>query len=92
MSVLNLDWLARLRKIFMQEPVIGGLYRHYKNKMYRVIGFARHSETLEELVYYEALYPNDLGKFWVRPKNIFLENVTVGSYSGPRFALVDNET
>jgi len=72
----------------MQDLVVGGLYRHYKNNLYRVHGVCRHSETLEELVYYECLYENDLGKFWVRPKAMFLETVTVGNYTGPRFALV----
>jgi hypothetical protein len=72
----------------MQDVVVGGLYRHYKGKLYRVHGVCRHSETREELVYYECLYDNDLGKFWVRPKTMFLENTTAGTYTGPRFALV----
>lgn len=71
------------------ELKIGGLYVHYKNKKYRVTGVARHSETLEEMVIYEALYENDLGKVWVRPKKMFLENVVVGDYRGPRFRLGD---
>jgi len=68
---------------------IGGTYLHYKNKKYKVIGVARHSETLEELVVYEALYENDLGKLWVRPKAMFLENIETPEYSGPRFRLLD---
>ncbi|MGZ3721759.1 MAG: DUF1653 domain-containing protein [Bdellovibrionales bacterium] len=72
----------------MQELVSGGLYRHYKNHMYRVHGIVRHSETLEELVHYECLYENKSGKFWVRPKAMFLENVTTAGYSGPRFTFV----
>jgi hypothetical protein len=50
-----------------------GLYKHYSGKLYQVIGVARHSETLEEVVVYQALY-NDYG-FWVRPKVMFLEKV-----------------
>ena len=46
-------------------------YRHYKDKPYRSLGICRHSETLEELVLYEALYPNDLGPLWVRPREMF---------------------
>jgi hypothetical protein len=75
----------------MEELVIGGLYRHYKNQMYRVLGTARHSETLEELVYYECLYPNDLGRYWVRPKTMFLETIKIADYQGPRFTYVKNE-
>jgi len=52
-----------------------GKYRHYKGNEYEVIGAARHSETLEDLVVYKALYGNyDL---WVRPLNMFLEEVEV---------------
>lgn len=69
------------------ELKIGATYIHYKNKKYLVTGVARHSETLEEMVIYEALYENDLGKVWVRPKKMFLEEVVVGDYRGPRFRL-----
>jgi hypothetical protein len=73
----------------MQDLVIGGKYLHYKNKEYKVLGVARHSETLEELVVYEALYDNPSGKLWVRPKAMFLEDVKVGRYHGPRFKLIE---
>ena len=53
---------------------IQGTYRHYKGNMYEVIGVAKHSETLEELVVYKALYGD--GQLWVRPKEMFLEKVT----------------
>ena len=62
----------------MRELKIGGFYRHYKNKPYKVLGVVRHSETLEEMVYYEALYPNDLGRMWVRPKDMFLSKLEDG--------------
>jgi hypothetical protein len=71
-----------------QELKIGGLYRHYKNKPYRVHGVARHSETLEEMVIYEALYENKSGKMWVRPLKMFLENVVIEGKEVPRFAYV----
>ena len=71
----------------MQPLVIGGTYLHYKNKAYRVIGVARHSETSEELVVYEALYDNPDGKLWVRPKAMFCEDVVKENYRGPRFRL-----
>lgn len=60
-----------------------GKYRHYKGKEYEVIGVAKHSETLEELVIYRALYGNfDL---WVRPVKMFLEKVEVDGGKVPRF-------
>ncbi|MFA6215476.1 MAG: DUF1653 domain-containing protein [Patescibacteria group bacterium] len=62
-----------------------GIYQHYKNKNYRVIGVAKHSETLEELVVYEALYNNQVSKLWVRPKKMFLEKVEVDGKKMPRF-------
>ena len=62
-----------------------GLYEHYKNKKYRVIGVAKHSETLEDLVVYEALYDNKQSKRWVRPLAMFLEDVTVNGKVMPRF-------
>ena len=66
---------------------IGGKYRHYKGNLYEVIGVARHSETLEEMVVYRALYGE--GGLWVRPLGMFLENVTIDGMSVPRFAYVN---
>lgn len=63
-----------------------GLYRHYKQKDYRVIGLARHSETREWLVVYEALYGD--GGLWVRPATMFTETVEVDGRRGPRFERV----
>jgi len=68
-----------------------GKYQHYKGKFYEVIGVARHSETLEEMVVYRALYDSkEYGKnvLWVRPKAIFLEDVTVEGKAVPRFRYV----
>lgn len=75
-----------------QELVIDGFYRHYKGKMYRVRGVVRHSETLEELVYYEALYENELGSLWVRPKDMFLSDVVLDGVSRPRFEYLEHVT
>lgn len=68
----------------MLEKILG-FYRHFKGKPYRVRGMARHSETLEELVLYEALYPNELGRVWVRPKAMFEEAVNKEGVTRPRF-------
>ena len=53
----------------MMQP--NAFYRHYKGKPYRTLGIAHHSETMEELVLYEALYPNSKGPLWVRPRSMF---------------------
>ncbi len=68
-----------------------GKYEHYKGKQYEVIGLARHSETLEELVIYRALYNseefgNDI--LWARPKSMFFETVNIGGKEIPRFRFV----
>jgi hypothetical protein len=52
-----------------------GKYRHYKGREYRVVGVAKHSETLEDLVIYESLYENPTSKLWVRPLEIFCGEV-----------------
>lgn len=70
---------------------IPGKYRHYKGKFYEVIDVVHHSETLEELVLYKALYKTDFGEnsLWVRPKSMFLEKVEVEGKMIPRFELVE---
>ena len=70
--------------------VVPGLYRHYKGKHYRVLGTARHSETLESLVVYQALYGEH--GLWVRPAAMFAENVLVDGQPQPRFALEQADT
>ena len=63
-------------------------YEHYKGKQYEVIGIAKHSETLEELVVYRALYgEHDL---WVRPLKMFLEEVEIEGKKFPRFKHIGN--
>lgn len=63
-----------------------GRYRHYKGNDYRVLSLARHSETREVLVIYQALY-GERGT-WVRPQAMFVETVEVGGRRVPRFAFV----
>ncbi len=63
-----------------------GKYQHYKGKYYQVLGVAKHSETLEELVVYQALY--DEQAFWVRPLKMFEEFVELDGKSMPRFKFV----
>ncbi len=66
-----------------------GIYKHYKGQKYKVICLARHSETLEELVVYEALYENKISKFWVRPKEIFLAKVEIDGKKIKRFKFLE---
>ena len=63
-----------------------GLYRHYKGNDYRVVGLARHSETLEPMAVYEALY--DEGVLWVRPAGMFMETVEIDGERLKRFTRV----
>ena len=60
-----------------------GKYRHYKELDYEILGIARHSETLEKLVIYKALYGD--GDTWVRPLDMFQESVTIDGIKKPRF-------
>lgn len=66
-----------------------GLYQHYKGQQYRVVGVAKHSESEEQLVVYQALY----GAFglWVRPLSMFVEQVEIEGQLQPRFALLQAE-
>lgn len=65
-----------------------GTYRHFKGNLYELIDIARHSETLEEMVVYRALY-GERG-LWVRPLRMWSEQVQRDGYSGPRFAPVED--
>ena len=68
------------------DTIQPGIYKHYKNKYYKVIGEATHSETEEKLVVYQCLY-GDYG-MWVRPKAMFTELVEVDGNQIPRFELI----
>jgi len=63
-----------------------GKYRHYKGNEYEVIGVARHSETEESLVVYKPLY--DESGLWVRPLEMFQENVNIDRELVPRFKYI----
>ena len=64
-----------------------GVYRHFKGNLYELLCTAKHSETLEEMVVYRALYGE--GGVWVRPAAMWDEHVEKEGYSGPRFAPVE---
>lgn len=65
-----------------------GFYEHYKGMRYRVLSVARHSETLEEHVVYQALYGDQL--VWVRPLKMFVETITKEGKTVPRFRYIGN--
>lgn len=63
-----------------------GKYRHFKGGLYQLIGVASHSETLEPMVVYRALYGD--GGLWVRPAAMWTEIVDKPDYHGPRFTYI----
>ncbi len=82
-------------KFFVEYPLKGfkkmevklGVYQHYKGNYYQVVSFARHSETLEELIVYQELYGNY--GMWVRPQDMFLENIFIEGKEIARFKFVN---
>lgn len=64
------------------DILIGGYYKHYKNKMYQVLDLAKHSEDLSPMVIYKSLYDNPISKVWARPQEMFFEKLESGE---PRF-------
>ena len=69
------------------EEIKLGRYRHFKGKEYEVIGIAKHSETLEPMVIYKALY--DDGLLWVRPASMWNETVTRDGKVIKRFTYIN---
>lgn len=63
-----------------------GVYEHYKGNRYEVVGVAKHSETLEEMVVYRALYGENA--LWVRPAAMFAEEIEKDGVRVPRFKFV----
>ena len=72
-----------------KDTVIPGRYRHFKGMEYEVLGVARHSETLEEMVVYRALYGE--GDIWVRPASMWLETVERDGKIMPRFIRIEED-
>lgn len=71
----------------MTHSIKPGKYRHYKGNYYEVLGVASHSETLEPMVVYQALYGEQ--GIWVRPAHMWSEQVDRDDYHGPRFIPVE---
>lgn len=68
------------------ETIKKGIYRHFKGNEYEVIGIARHSETLEEMVIYKALYGD--ADIWVRPVSMWSETVIKDGVEYKRFTYI----
>ncbi len=66
-----------------------GFYRHYKNLLYQVLGTVRHSESLEPMTLYKALYGEQ--GLWVRPAAMFNETVEIQGIVQPRFTWLGTE-
>ena len=68
------------------NPIQLGIYRHYKGNQYEVIGFAKHSETLEDMVIYKALYGEH--GMWVRPLSMWENPIAVDGKTVKRFEYI----
>ena len=66
-----------------------GVYRHFKGNLYRLLFVARHSETLEPMVVYQALYGE--GGYWARPASMWSERVVHEGREQARFTWVGEE-
>lgn len=64
-----------------------GIYQHYKGNKYELLYIARHSETLEDMIVYKALYGD--GDIWVRPASMWDETVEVNGEEIPRFKFIE---
>jgi len=71
------------------QDIKPGIYRHFKGNRYRVLCIAKHSETLEPMVVYQALYGE--GGTWVRPASMWLETVERDGVTYQRFTLESDE-
>ena len=66
-----------------------GIYKHYKGNYYTILDIAKHTETLEDLVVYKALYSDD--RVWVRPLTMFMEDVDFNQIKQKRFEFIQQD-
>lgn len=71
------------------QSILPGVYRHYKGNHYQVLYLAKHSETLEDMVVYQALY-GERG-IWVRPASMWNETVDYQGKQVKRFTYIETE-
>ena len=72
-----------------EKKLIGRKFRHFKGNCYRLEGFAKDSETTEEMVIYRQLYGE--GSLWVRPAKMFFETIERDGKTIKRFELLEEE-
>ena len=72
-----------------QQKLVGLVFLHFKGNQYRLEGFAKDSETLEDMVVYRALYGD--GGLWVRPAKMFFETIERDGSKMKRFELVEDK-
>jgi hypothetical protein len=71
------------------KPEPGQIWKHSKKgNLYKIIAVGKHSESLEDMVVYEAQYDNSVSKIWIRPLSMWSEEVEVSGQKVPRFVLV----
>jgi len=71
-----------------------GKYRHYKGNFYEVLGIGRHTETKEEFIVYKQLYDGlefPIGSIWIRPREMFFEEVEVSGQKTLRFKFIGQD-
>ena len=78
-----------INKTYGDKIMKKGIYKHYKGNEYELLCIANHSETLEMMVVYKALYGD--GEVWVRPLSMWNEYVDVNGKKMPRFEFVREE-
>ena len=71
------------------QSILPGVYRHYKGNHYQVLNLAKHSETLEDMVVYQALYGEH--GIWVRPTSMWNEKVNYQGKQVKRFTYIETE-
>lgn len=79
--------MQRVIKSSKGHSIYIGKYIHYKGNTYNVIGLCKHTETAEELVYYQALYGNY--EFWARPIEMFVSDIDFEGKIVPRFSFIE---
>lgn len=72
-----------------ERKLIGRTFRHFKGNCYRLEGFAKDSETTEEMVIYRQLYGE--GSLWVRPAKMFFETIERDGKTIKRFELLEEK-